>query len=145
MRGFRTFIRLSSRRKALVLRTVILVAVIRAALFLIPFRRIQVLVNSSRRLPFSVPRETPVAYLVWAVQAASKRIPAASCLTQSLALKFLMERSGRSSQIHIGVAKDTISGFRAHAWVEYEGVSLLSEVSEIERYGPSMIMESGRV
>ena len=81
-----------------------------------------------------VPKDTPVSRLVWAVRAASRRIPAASCLTQSLALHCLLTRAGHAAQIHIGVAKDPTSKFHAHAWVEHEGEPLLSDPAEIVDY-----------
>ena len=86
------------------------------------------------RIPLSVPADLPVNRLVWAVQAASRRIPMASCLTQSLALQSLLTRSGRSSQLHLGVKKDQQTGFQAHAWVEYAGCTLLSTPSEVAEY-----------
>jgi len=76
----------------------------------------------------------PVGRLVWAVRAASRRIPAASCLTQSLALHCLLARAGHRSEIRIGVAKNAEAGFQAHAWVEYAGQPLLSIPEEVERY-----------
>ncbi len=58
----------------------------------------------------------------------------ASCLTQSLALQCLLARSGRSSQVHIGVKKDAAAGFQSHAWVECEGRMLLSAPYEVAEY-----------
>jgi hypothetical protein len=55
-----------------------------------------------------------------------------------------MARSGRSSHVRIGVAKDSTSGFEAHAWVEHEGDTLLSDSSDIERYTPLLILERGQ-
>lgn len=83
----------------------------------------------------------PVTRLVWAVRAASRRIPAASCLTQSLALHCLLTRAGHRSDIRIGVAKDAEAGFGAHAWVEYAGQPLLSGPEEVERYVRILTME----
>jgi hypothetical protein len=76
----------------------------------------------------------PAERLVWAVQSASRRIPKATCLTQSLALQCLMTRAGYSAQVHIGVSKDSKVGFKAHAWVEYEGRPLLSSPAELGEY-----------
>lgn len=136
MKGLRTFVRLPRDERGLVLRTLLLVAGIRVALWVLPFQRLQRVIGSWGawgRL-VSVPANMPVSRLVWAVRAASRRVPGASCLTQSLALHCLLTRAGHRSQIRIGVAKDAEVGFGAHAWVEYAGQPLLSGPEEVVQY-----------
>jgi Transglutaminase-like superfamily len=130
----RTLVKLPPCERRLVLRTLPLVAAIRAALWVVPLRRVGRLMRACERLPFSVPVDLPVSRLEWAVLAASRRIPMASCLTQALALQFLLVRSGHASEIHVGVRKDDEAGFQSHAWVECEGRMLLSTPSEITGY-----------
>ncbi|SRR6266403_3419298 len=137
MKGLRTFIGLEPGERRLVWQTLLLVAAIRVALWILPFQRLHRVVgswNSRKHLPLSIPTDMPVGRLVWAVRAASRRIPAASCLTQSLALHCLLARAGHRSEIRIGVAKNAEAGFQAHAWVEYAGQPLLSIPEEVERY-----------
>lgn len=141
MKSLRTLVKLPPAERALVLRTLLLVAAIRVALWIISFQRLQHLTASWRRLPFAVSPEMPVGRLVWAVRAASRRIPAASCLTQSLALHCLLSRAGHRSQIRIGAAKDSEAGFTAHAWVEYEGQPLLSGPEEVAPYVDLLTVE----
>jgi hypothetical protein len=127
-------VNLPPTERALIRLTVPLVATIRIALWLVPLRRVSRLIGMFERMRFSVPSELPVSRLEWAVQAASRRIPMASCLTQALALQCLLARSGRSSEIHIGVKKDAEAGFQSHAWVECEGALLLSAPYEVADY-----------
>ena len=141
MTGLRTFARLQPAERGLGLRTLLLVAAIRIALWVLPFQRLQRVISSWQWVPLSVPINTPVATLVWAVRAASRRVPGASCLTQSLALHCLLTRAGHRSQIRIGVAKDTEAGFGAHAWVEYAGQPLLSGPEEVMQYVRILTME----
>jgi len=141
MSGLRTLRQLPPTERGLLLRTVLLVGAIRTALWLVPFRRARQFMRACKRLPLRVPEEMPVSRLVWAVHAASRRIPMASCLTQSLALQFLLIRAGRSSQLHLGVKKDPQTGFQAHAWVEHGGCTLLSTPSEIVGYSPILALE----
>jgi hypothetical protein len=129
-----TLLRLPPADRGLLLRTVPLVAAIRVALWVVPLRRVGRLMRIWERLPFSVPANLPVSRLEWAVRAASRRIPMASCLTQALALQYLLMRGGHSSEVHIGVKKDTESGFQSHAWVECEGRTLLSAPYEVVEY-----------
>ena len=57
----------------------------------------------------------------WAIAAAARRLPGTRCLAQSLALQGLLQEAGIQSQLYFGVAKDTVSGLIAHAWVVCEG------------------------
>ena len=144
MRSLRTLARLPASERGLVLRTLLLVAAIRVALWVLPFQRLQRVIgswNAWEHLPLSVANDMPVGRLVWAVRAASRRIPAASCLTQSLALHCLLTRAGHHSEVRIGVTKDMEGGFGAHAWVECAGQPLLSGPEEVERYVQLLIVE----
>ena len=95
------------------LRALFLVVAVRAGLFVLPFRVIRSLTaKMRRRLPaHSAPR------CAWAVRAASRYVPRATCLTQALAAQALLTESGHESSIEIGVMKDQRRRFRAHAWV----------------------------
>jgi len=135
---------LPAAERSLILRTVPLVAAIRMALWVVPLRRVRRLNSAFERLHFSVPAELPVSRLEWAVRAASRRIPMASCLTQSLALQCLLARSGRPSEVHIGVKKDAEAGFQSHAWVVCEGRMLLSAPDEVAGFSRLLALEAGR-
>lgn len=144
MNGLRTLVRLQPDERGLVLRTLLVVAAIRVALWILPLQRLQRVIeswNSWEHLPLSVPNDMPLGRLVWAVRAASRRVPAASCLTQSLALQCLLTRAGHRSELRIGVTKDAESGFGAHAWVECAGQPLLSGPEEVDRYVQLLIVE----
>jgi hypothetical protein len=137
----RTLVNLSPAERGLILRTLPLVAAIRVALWVAPLRRVGRLIRACEHLPLFVPGDLPVSRLEWAVRAASRRVPMASCLTQALALQFVLVRSGRSSEVHIGVRKDAAAGFQSHAWVECEGRMLLSAPSEIVGYSRLLALE----
>ena len=99
------------------------VAFLRAALCLPPFVRLRdYLARRAARHP--IRQDIPVAHLVWAVRTTAAYIPRATCLTQALAAKYQLERSGHCARIHIGVAKEN-GQFRAHAWLECEGEIVL--------------------
>lgn len=71
--------------------------------------------------------------LEWAVLAASRFIPRATCLTQALALHRLLSRSGYRSKVQFGI-RQADGRFAAHAWVEHETGLLLSKPPEIVQY-----------
>lgn len=109
--------RLSAPQKRALLKAAIAVAVIRAGMFFIPFRRLERFTrprNLSDREARGLDRTQK---LVWAVNAAANRIPGANCLCRALAARWLMGREGVSATLRLGAAKDG-NQFRAHAWLE---------------------------
>jgi hypothetical protein len=73
--------------------------------------------------------------LAWAVAAAARRVPQASCLTQALALEALLDAAGCRSDLRIGVARRADGSFEAHAWTEVEGRILNGALPGMERFG----------
>jgi len=67
---------------------------------------------------FGVP-QAKIDRAAWAVRIAGAHLPAATCLTQAIALQAMLERTGFHSLIEIGVT--TNSGLKAHAWVVADG------------------------
>ena len=59
--------------------------------------------------------------LVWAVGAASRYVPRATCLAQALAIQLVLKQSGRPASLHIGVNGAEGKYLDAHAWVESQG------------------------
>jgi hypothetical protein len=48
-------------------------------------------------------------------------VPRASCLTQALALRYLLARAGHACELHVGVRRNPLGRFEAHAWVSCNG------------------------
>lgn len=130
------FTRLTFSDSWLLIRTGLLVTVVRLLLWVRPWPA-----------ALHVPRQQPLSFLLfrrsrdfsaeraaWAVRTSSALIPGATCLTQALALHWLLTRAGRPSCIQIGVAKGAHRGLEGHAWVEHEGHTLLTPSSEALRY-----------
>jgi hypothetical protein len=138
---FRKFVHLTSADQALLARTTLVVALVRIFLWWIPIRSIPGLM---RARPFSVLSFRGASgfsddRLVWAVRAAARLIPAATCLTQSLALQSLLGDE-RTVNVQIGVAKGTRDGFMAHAWVECGDTVLLGSSSEVAHFERLVIL-----
>jgi hypothetical protein len=137
--------RLTSADWMLLVRTGLLVAVIRlllsvrswpSALRLV--RALPAHLSSVRSRGFSAER------LAWAVRHSSRLVPAATCLTQSLALQCALTAAGLSSRVEIGVAKEPGSEFQSHAWVEHAGRTLLSPPAEVLRYSRLLTVHADR-
>lgn len=124
--------RITPRRGALLALSAILLLHTRLALWLLPWPRLLARVDPAIG---AFPSRFSVAELEWAVRAASRLVPRATCLTQALTLNHLLHRAGRASLVRIGVARRS-GQFAAHAWVEHGGTPLLSRADEIEQYVP---------
>ena len=125
MNGLRRFAYLPRRERRLLLSAFVLVAATRAALPVVPFRRLQA---RARRVATPTPRgDGPSPERVaWAVAVAGRYVPDATCLAQALALQRLLGRYGHRAELRIGVAKED-GDLKAHAWLEREGSILIGE------------------
>ena len=133
MVSLRKFRSLSLGERRLLLDTVVLVTFLRAALCLMPFVRVNdYLARRAKSHPLR--RHIATSRLLWAIRTVAARIPRTTCLTQALAAKYQLERSGRNAQLHLGIAKQN-GQFLAHAWLECDGETVLGgEISD--RYAP---------
>jgi len=103
------------------------VVAVRLALWILPSRTILGIVRRVESVPHvdhAHPR-IPAARIVWAVEAVSRRVPGATCLTQALSAKLLLWCCGQQAQICLGVAQSSNGTFRAHAWLERHGRPVL--------------------
>jgi hypothetical protein len=93
------------------------VVLVRLALWCLPFRTTWAAYRRLAR-PWRRPlRPVSPEILDVAVRRAARMVPAATCLTRSLALSILMQRSGHPYAVRLGVAREG-DCILAHAWVE---------------------------
>ena len=120
------------RDKALLAQALVIVPLVRLALWTLPFRFVHRVVARFSGPPASSPADLAASRrsaesIVHAVVSVSSRIPRASCLTQALAASILLSRHGHDATLRIGVAKDGRGRLRAHAWLESNGATILGE------------------
>ena len=99
-------------------------AIIGAMLRVCSFQQILTFV-SRRRVRRPTRRRLPLLRLQAIIQKAGARVPS-TCLSRSLAGAAILARFGYASDVLVGVS--SASEFRAHAWIECEGV-LIGEAS----------------
>jgi len=128
MRLARKFYHLRVRDYSLLLRTAVVLLAVRLALWLVPFRSIRTQLPPMR----CAGDPDNVDQLLWSVRCVSRLVPAATCLTQALALHLLMSRAGHASCLRIGMLS-TNGTVEAHAWLEQKGRVLLGG-PDVERY-----------
>lgn len=137
MRRLRAWGRLPGRERAAVLHALALLAGVRLALWLLPFERTQ---RWALTRPPAERRGLPAPRLAWAIAAASRAVPRATCLTQALAGQMLLAHHGHRSQVHLGVARGADRQFEAHAWLTCAGRVVLG-AAEQGRFKPLAAFE----
>jgi len=133
----RRFIQLPGEERMMLLSALWSLVIWRLGLWLLPVRTLRQRARATRR---QVQRQHPVDRVVWAVRAAARYVPGATCLTQALVAQSLLVRSGHSSQLHIGVAKGPDREFGAHAWVQCDDRVVIGG-GELDRYTPLLAWE----
>jgi hypothetical protein len=118
------------------IRAFLVVGVARASLWILPIKAVRKVV--ARAAPGAT--GDSVEQLLWAVKVASRYLPGTTCLTQALAAQVLLTHSGFPSQMEIGVAKDELQRFQAHAWVVCQGQVVLGR-RDVERYNSMMVWD----
>jgi hypothetical protein len=123
---------LSVCERRLFLRALILVAAIRVSLWVLPFRLTRMWVGRMSKTagPKRDLDRLNIQRLAWAVEAAGRRIPGATCLTQGMAMQVLLGRLGQHSELHLGVARKLGGQLEAHAWVETQGLVVMGGAVE---------------
>jgi hypothetical protein len=101
-------------------------AIIRAALWVLPFRIVHRRVSARASRVASVDKH-PIERVVWSIDVAARRIPRATCLTQAFAAALLLAANGHEPVLRVGVAKNDDGSLRAHAWVESDGRTVLGD------------------
>lgn len=136
------FVRLSSADRRLLVTAALLLAAIRLGLTLLPYRKLSRLVDRLARVSprrHLAPPASPER-IAWAVTWASRSAPGATCLTQALAAKLLLERRGYPARVRVGIRTDSARPL-AHAWVESEGRIVLGG-TDLTRYTPLSALDS---
>lgn len=117
---------LPTGRKWLLLRTFAVLVGYKAALRVLPFRRIAQPLAQAPNPPGSLPDVEAVA---WAIGVLSRRVPFGfTCLVQAFAARHLLRRHP-GVRVRIGVRKTPGEGFSAHAWVICRDRTLSSDAT----------------
>lgn len=137
MKRLRKFLSLAPGEQKLLVSTMLLLAVVRACLWLVPFRILRKLLPKPKagQVGSLETNRLSMDQLTWAVTASSRYVPKATCLTQALAMQVMLARHGYPSRLRIGVVKGEEGRLEAHAWVESEGRVVIGG-SGLERFVP---------
>ena len=130
----RKFLNLTASDRQLLVKAMLLLAMIRLGLWLLPFQTCRQLLAKLKSLPVKLPSEqVSVNQVVWAVKIVSRKIPGTKCLARALATQILLQRYGHNADLRIGVSKG-MQGLEAHAWVESQGKVVIGGLKDLGRY-----------
>jgi len=132
MTPWRRLARLPPAERRLVIAATALAAGVGLALHVAPFRLVRAALARVAR-PSRGALRLPVPRIIWAVTAATRRVPGAnSCLVRALVARALLARHGHPAAVRLGVARQPAGALAAHAWVESDGRIV---VGDVERPG----------
>jgi hypothetical protein len=136
------FLRLSRAERGLLIRAGALLVAVRLGLLVLRVRMVQGLAAraaGNRRARPSAARVT-AEKAAWAIRAAARYVPGATCLPQALAAQVLLARHGHPARLRLGVATTAGRGIAGHAWVETDSGVLLGG-PDLTRYAPLPALE----
>jgi hypothetical protein len=115
--------RLTSARRKLLMRALLMLSAASAAVALLPFRRAIRFGSVARQSG----EQLLVADCIWAVRAAAKRLPWRTvCIEQGLTAQRMLRRAGIDAVLHYGARREPGFGkLEAHVWVTVAGRAIL--------------------
>lgn len=120
----RKWLSLPRAKQQLLLKSGLLLAAVRVGLAVLPIQtllRIHAYLTGRRAWIRWAGTSSP-EQIGWAVSVVGRHVPGArTCLVQALAVHALLQRSGFSPLLCIGVARTSGRPLQAHAWVEHQG------------------------
>ncbi len=102
------------------------VVTFRLALWVLPLHIVWRLARCGARPRHREANADEIVRVNRAVSRAARYVPRATCLTQALSIHTLLGRRGVVTQLRIGVTKEADGRLLAHAWLERDGVPLVS-------------------
>jgi Transglutaminase-like superfamily len=133
------YLRMGWKERLLLLEAALFLALARAAILAIPFRRI---VPWLQRAPEQMGSDADtIAAVRRAVMTAARHVPwNAVCLPQAMACKAMLARRGQGSALHVGAGLQDGKGLMAHAWLVAGGEVVVGEesigdVTPLTRFG----------
>ncbi|OUL32377.1 lasso peptide biosynthesis B2 protein [Nostoc sp. 106C] len=144
MKRLRKFFSLTGGDRLLLVKAVLLLAVIRVGLKLLPFQQLRGLLAkiAQPRAKLQAVDEAFVNKVAWAVRVASPYLRAV-CLPQALATQVLLARCGYPTQLRIGITRSKGGQISAHAWLESQGEVVIGSAGNMARYIPVPLPEVG--
>ncbi len=134
---------LSPRVYLLLIKTFVLLLFVRLGLRFLSFQSLRQHLEKVSRYSFiHTANLVPLNRILWAVNVSSYYMPGGvKCLARALTTHCLMLQYGYIPQLCIGVAKGDSGQLEAHAWVENQGLVVIGQLPDLERFKPLPSLE----
>ena len=119
------FSKLSSSRKDLLIKSLIIIILIRLGFFLFSYSRVKRIIKQVSKPKKNQGNVPTTEDILWSVKVASDYVSGSTCLIQATTAQILLSRYDYTSKLKIGVNK--IDEFKAHAWIEINDKIVLGE------------------
>ena len=135
-RRLRKFGQISWSEKVLFLQALSLLAVVATGLRIIPWLQLQAFLRKQiTKRPYARVRPS-TQNIGWAVHAAGRLIPNATCLPQALVAEYFLAREGYPAQLQLGVARQKTGTLEAHAWVISDSEVIVGNLRDLDGFVP---------
>lgn len=125
--------------RLLLVKTAILLLLIKLGLAILPFRRVRAVLDWAVGVA-PPPGRSDCAELnriIWGATVMGNALLAdRACLAQALAVQLLYRRRGRPAELHIGVRRERGGAMKAHAWVTSHGRIVIGGAQSPLTYTP---------
>jgi hypothetical protein len=140
MRRIHKFLNLSSIEQKLLIKTWILLGLIKLGVTLLPFSTLRKFLYKFKCIFGGDKKAFPEDRLVWSVGVVSRYVPKTTCLVQAITTQFLLQQAGHQACLHIGVTETEKGRLKAHAWVESKGKVLIGGI-DLNQYTHLLVLE----
>ena len=123
----------------------VMLALLRFALFCLPYRKVRKFVAQTprKRSRGRIHMHAYQVQWVWAIQLAGRYLLGHKpCLPQALAVQWFLLRQGVATDLNIGVQKDARDGISAHAWIERDGKVIIGGTLSPSQFKPLHLVKS---
>ncbi|MBD2596836.1 lasso peptide biosynthesis B2 protein [Nostoc spongiaeforme FACHB-130] len=136
MKRLLKLLQLSNSDRQFLLRTFVLLGLVRLGMWLLSFNTLRKLINKISKPNFQL---EPISLhkIVWAINVSTRYTPGgAKCLARALTCQVLMTRYGYKPELRIGVVKSEAGNLEAHAWIETQGYVVIGYLPDLSRFTP---------
>lgn len=134
MKRLGKLLRISSEERRLLIKSALLLGVIRAGMLVLPFQTLCRLVAKDRPETADLKADPDsIKRVARAVTIASRYMPA-TCLSRALVTMVLLRKIGQPACLRIGVSKGEKGNFKAHAWVESQGNIVIGHLADLSHF-----------
>lgn len=137
-RRIRKFLQASRTEKLIFIQALFALAAVTIGLRIFPWLKVQTFLRkqANQRVRLMKTTRLSVSSIGWAVRAASRVFPNATCLPQALVAEYFLVGNGYPAHLQIGVARKKTGALEAHAWVTSDDQVIVGNLRDLDGFVP---------